>query len=202
VHSNTTTDVKTPNSGLLIVLSGPSGVGKGSIVEKALQRLPQLCRSISVTTRPKRPAEIDGKDYFFRTSEQFEQMKQQGELLEWAQYLDYYYGTPLDWVKQNLAAGNDIVLEIDVQGGLQIKDKFPQAILIFVEPPSDEALRERLKGRNTETEESLDRRVRAYRKEREYLPYYNYTIKNELLDVAVDKFCDIVTREHAKLSME
>lgn len=186
--------------GLLIVLSGPSGVGKGSILNEAFKHLPALSRSISVTTRPRRPGEQDGVDYFFTTPEAFQHKRENGEFLEWANYIDYSYGTPREWVMQKLSEGVDVALEIDVQGGLQIREQFPEAVLIFVEPPSEDALRERLIGRNTETVESLDRRVRAYRREKESLPKYDYAITNDRLDEAVETFCAVIKAEHARIS--
>lgn len=184
--------------GSLIVLSGPSGAGKGSILKGAMERLPNLCCSVSVTTRPPRPDERDGEDYFFRSPAQFEQMKENGEFLECARYLDYWYGTLSSWVLERLQQGKDVALEIDVQGGRQVRARFPRAVLIFVMPPSEQALRDRLMGRNTETEESLDRRLNAYREERKYLSEYDHTIVNDRLEEAVEEFCRIVREEKTK----
>lgn len=185
--------------GLLIVLSGPSGVGKGTILERASQRLPNLCHSISATTRPPRPTEEEGRNYFFRSPEQFEQMRQSGEFLEWARYLDYCYGTPRARVLERLREGRDVTLEIDVQGGKQVCAQFPDAVLIFVLPPSEEALRDRLLARNTESEEALDRRLRAHREECKHLADYDYAIINDRLEDAVELFCCIVRAEKARV---
>jgi guanylate kinase len=185
---------------LLIVLSGPSGVGKGAVLEGASARLASLRRSISVTTRPPRACEVEGRDYFFRSSAEFATLQQQGEFLESAQYIDHSYGTPRSWVLEQLQQDHDVTLEIDVQGGLQVREKFPEAVLIFVAPPSEAALRERLTGRNTETEESLDRRVKAYRREIESLPKYDYLIVNDQLEDAIDLFICIIRAEKSRLS--
>ena len=195
-------------AGLLMVVSGPSGVGKGSILAEAAGRLPYLVRSISVTTRPPRPNEAEGKDYFFRSQEQFDQMRQAGEFLEWARYLNNYYGTPRAWVVEKLQAGKDVALEIDVQGGMQVRESFPEAVLIFVTPPDREGLelaakaelRARLMGRSTETAESVERRLSLYTKEIEFIRHYDYEIVNDRLEEAVGLFCCIVRAEKAKLS--
>jgi len=186
-------------TGLLLVISGPSGVGKDSILDEAEKILPDLCRSISVTTRPMRGGEVDGKEYFFRTPAEFEKLKERHGFLEWARYLDYYYGTPRAWVLDKLQEGRIVALEIDVQGAEQVKQQFAEAVLVFVLPPNEEALRARLKGRNTETEAALDKRLEAYRKEREHLPQYDYAIENDVLEHAVDQFRCIVNAECAKV---
>jgi guanylate kinase len=186
--------------GLVIVVSGPSGVGKGTILAAAEERLSGLRRSISVTTRSARPGEIDGEHYFFRTLEEFERLKVADDFLEWAKYLDSFYGTPRSWVLEQLENGRDVTLEIDVQGGRQVKAKFPEAVLIFVEPPSENALRERLEKRSTENEDVIQRRLAAYRHERESLPIYDYIIRNDNLDDAVDLFCCILRAEKARVA--
>ncbi len=191
--------MRPPSSGLLVVLSGPSGVGKDSILRQAERRLPGLRRSISVTTRPPRPGEEEGRDYFFRSPAEFEKIVAEGEFLEWARYLDYCYGTPRAWVLQKLAAGEDVALEIDVQGGQQVRARFPEAALIFVSPPTEEALRARLRARNTETEAALEHRLQAYREERIHLPDYDYEIVNDDLEDAVDLFCAIIKAEKARV---
>jgi len=187
------------DGGLLIVISGPSGVGKDSILRSAGKRLPNLCRSVSVTTRPPRAGEINGREYFFLSPEEFARMRQNGELLEWARYLDYHYGTPRRWVMEKLQEGKEVALEIDVQGGQQVRKQFAEAVLVFVAPPDEEALRQRLMARNTETEASLTRRLKAYRKERKHLPEYDYIVVNDHLEEAVDLFCCIVQAEKAKV---
>jgi guanylate kinase len=187
-------------SGLLIVVSGPSGVGKGAILQGGIKRLPTLRRSVSVTTRPPRAGESEGESYFFRSPAEFEQLKTAGELLEWARYLDYFYGTPRDWVKEKLQAGIDVALEIDVQGGQQVKKSFPAAVLVFVAPPSKEVLRQRLLGRNTEAEEIIARRLAAYEEELKALPLYDYLVVNDVLGEAVDRFCSIITAEKSRVN--
>jgi guanylate kinase len=184
--------------GLLLVISGPSGVGKGAILQGAVKRLPLLRRSVSATTRPPRRGEVEGESYFFHSPEKFEQLKAE-ELLEWARYLDYYYGTPRAWVQEQLASGHDVTLEIDVQGARQVKEKFPEAVLIFVAPPSQEALQERLLGRNTECEATIARRLAAYGEELKALPIYDYLVINDRLPEAIDTFCSIVAAEKSRV---
>jgi len=185
-------------SGLLIVLSGPAGVGKGTIVQGAAARLPQLACSISVTTRPPRPGEVEGRDYFFRTQEQFDRLVAQEAFLEWARYLDFCYGTPRPWVMDQLASGKDVVLEIEVKGGMQVRQRVPGAVLIFVLPPSYQELAERLRGRQTETPEMLERRLQAAREEFVSIGQYDYLIINDKIEQAVDDFCCIVRSEHLR----
>jgi guanylate kinase len=145
--------------GRLIVIAGPSGVGKGSLVKELLQRDPTLALSTSVTTRPPRAAEREGEDYFFVSTGRFEQMVDAGQLLEWAPVFDHYYGTPADAVEAQLAAGRDVILEIDVQGAKQIRERLPDALMILLAPPSIEELTKRLRRRGTESEDKIERRM-------------------------------------------
>jgi guanylate kinase len=148
--------------GLLIVMSGPSGVGKGT-VRKALFSQPDinLHYSVSVTTRKPREGEVEGVDYFFRTREQFEQMIRENKLLEWAEYVGNYYGTPIDYVEKTLAEGKDVFLEIEVQGAMKVRRAFPEALFIFLAPPSLTELEKRIMGRGTESKELIENRLRA-----------------------------------------
>ena len=145
--------------GLLLVLSGPSGVGKDAMLKQVLRGVGSLRRSVSVTTRPPRPGERDGGEYHFRSDQEFDRMEAAGELLESARYLDYRYGTPRAWVEEQRRAGADLVLELDVQGALQVRRLYPDAVLIFVVPPTWKALARRLSDRQTETPAHLERRL-------------------------------------------
>ena len=141
--------------GILIVVSGFSGAGKGTVMRALLEKYDNYALSISATTRNPREGEVDGREYFFKTTEEFEKMIAQDELIEYARYVNNYYGTPKAYVEEQLAAGKDVILEIEIQGALKIKKKFPEAVLIFVTPPSAGELRNRLAGRGTETPEKI-----------------------------------------------
>lgn len=177
--------------GALIVLSGPSGVGKGTVCKALLARNPQVKLSVSATTRAPRPGEVEGVSYFFKTREEFERMIAAGEFLE---YMDVfgmnYYGTPRSYVEQQLAEGNDIVLEIDVKGAMNVKRLCPEAVLIFIAPPSMETLKKRLVGRGTETEEAVERRTKEAFAEMRLMPEYDYAVVNDTLEDAV---CSVET---------
>jgi guanylate kinase len=193
---------RTGKQGTLFVLSGPSGVGKGCILEGALPRLTDIARSVSVTTRPPRPDEVDGRDYWFRTASDFAAMVAGDELLEWAEVHGHQYGTPRGPVEASLAAGQDVVLEIDVQGALQVREHAPEAVLIFAAPPSWGELARRLHDRATETEDSISRRLEAARQELavvcERPSLYGYIIINDALDDAVERFRSIVVAERSR----
>lgn len=153
--------------GLLVVLSGPSGVGKGTVCKALRKRGTQLKYSISATTRKPREGEIDGVHYFFKTREQFEQMIKQEKLLEWAEYVGNCYGTPVDYVRESLECGEDVILEIEVQGALQVKKKFPEALFIFLAPPDLDELKNRIVGRGTETADLIESRMSVAKSEME-----------------------------------
>jgi len=184
--------------GLLVVLSGPSGVGKDAMLKRVLARMSRLRRSLSVTTRPPRPGEEDGREYAFRSDEEFDRMQAAGELLESAQYLDYRYGTPKAWVAAQRREGADIVLEIDVQGAEQVRRLYPDAVLVFVAPPSWEALAERLSGRQTETAPDLEKRRQAARRELKAADTYDYVIVNDDLERAARQLESILEAEHCR----
>ncbi|MGE7020503.1 guanylate kinase [Solibacillus cecembensis] len=185
--------------GLLIVLSGPSGVGKGTVrKELFLQPDTNYEYSISMTTRNPREGEVDGVDYFFRTREQFEQLITQGGLLEHAEFVSNYYGTPLAYVKETLEAGRDVFLEIEVQGAAQIREKAPDALFIFLAPPSISELEQRLVGRGTETEEVIARRIATAREEVEMMSLYDYVVENDQVQNACDKINAIIVAEHCR----
>ncbi|KPL61185.1 MULTISPECIES: guanylate kinase [Bacillaceae] len=185
--------------GLLIVLSGPSGVGKGT-VRKAIfsQEDTRFEYSISMTTRKPREGEVDGVDYFFKSREDFEVLIEQGKLLEYAEFVGNYYGTPVDYVRETLDAGRDVFLEIEVQGAQQVRDKFPEGLFIFLAPPSLSELQNRLVTRGTETDDLIRGRMNTARKEIEMMNLYDYIVENDQIEHAVDKIKSIVQAEHCK----
>lgn len=187
--------------GLLIVLSGPSGVGKGT-VRKAIFEEDGIDfqYSISATTRSPRKGEVDGEDYFFVTREQFEERINNGDMLEYAQYINNYYGTPKSFIDQTLASGRDVFLEIDVQGALQVKSKMPEGIYIFLTPPDLTNLRSRLVGRGTDSSEVIEKRVAAARDELKMMINYDYAVENDVVSRAVDRIKAIITAERLRVT--
>lgn len=184
--------------GLLYILSGPSGVGKDTVIKRLFEREPNLKYSVSMTTRDKRPGEEEGVDYFYKTKEEFEQLMEQGELLEYAKYVDNYYGTPRRYVEEMLEKGYNVFLEIEVQGALQVKESFPDGVFIFLIPPSLEELKRRIIGRGTETEESVMNRLQEAQKELKMMGEYDYLVVNDDVEVAVDNILSIIESEHCK----
>ena len=180
--------------GLLVVVSGPSGAGKGTICQTLLEKTP-LAYSVSATTRKPRAGEVDGESYYFLSVEAFEKMIEKDELLEWAKVYDNYYGTPLKKVEEKLAAGEDILLEIDTQGAMKVREKFPEGVYIFILPPSLAELERRIRGRDTETEEVLQKRLAAAIDEIEAGKCYKYVVTNDEVDGAVDSVCAILAAE-------
>ncbi|ARF15272.1 MULTISPECIES: guanylate kinase [Sporosarcina] len=185
--------------GLLIVLSGPSGVGKGT-VRKELFSSPDTNYeySISMTTRNPREGEVDGVDYFFRSKQVFEEMIAEGKLLEYAEYVGNYYGTPLDYVNATLDAGRDVFLEIEVVGAAQVREKVPNGLFIFLAPPSLSDLETRLIGRGTEASDIIADRVLKAREELEMMHLYDYVVENDEVSKACDRINAIVTAEHCR----
>ena len=185
--------------GLLIVLSGPSGVGKGT-VRKELFSQPDTNYeySISMTTRSPRVGEVDGVDYFFKSREEFEQLIEQGGLLEHAEFVGNYYGTPLAYVHETIDAGRDVFLEIEVQGAAQIREKAPEALFIFLAPPSISELEQRLIGRGTEPEDVIAKRIATAREELEMMSLYDYVVENDEVHNACDKINAIIKAEHCR----
>lgn len=187
--------------GILIVVSGFSGSGKGTIMKQLLKKYEaQYALSVSATTRQPRPGEVDGKEYFFRTKEQFEQMIEQEELIEYAKYVDNYYGTPKAYVEEQLAAGKDVILEIEIQGALKVKKKFPDTLLLFVTPPSAEVLRARLIGRGTEDAVTVEKRLARAAEEADGVEAYDYLVVNDDLEVCVEEVHSIIQTEKARVS--
>lgn len=186
--------------GLLIVLSGPSGVGKGT-VRKAIfdSEDNDFQYSISMTTRKKRIGEVDGVDYFFRSHEEFENLIASGEMLEYAEYVGNYYGTPLSYVQQTLDEGKDVFLEIEVQGALQVKEKVPDGVFIFLTPPDLTELRSRITGRGTDSAEVIDERMRIAREEIEMMALYDYAVVNDEVPKAVQRIKEIISSEHFRV---
>ena len=185
---------KNNNHGLLIVLSGPSGCGKGTLVAELLKR-GDCAVSVSATTRQPREGEIDGTHYFFVTREEFEQRIAENRLLEHAEYCGNYYGTPREEVERLRAEGKHVILEIEVQGALQIKERCPDAVLVFTVPPSIDELRRRLHKRGTETEEVIERRIAQVARELPCANQYDYVILNDALEDAVDDFAAVIRAE-------
>ncbi|NLI67911.1 MAG: guanylate kinase [Bacilli bacterium] len=185
--------------GILFVLSGPAGVGKGTVRKRLFETDGvNLKYSVSATTRQMRPGEKEGVDYFYKTKEQFEQMIERGELLEYAKYVDNYYGTPKQYVLDQLAQGNDVFLEIEVQGAMQVKRNFPDGVFIFLTPPSLTELKNRIVNRGTETNDVIRERLNEARKEIEMMREYDYVVVNDDVDEAVKKVKSIIISEHCR----
>jgi len=182
--------------GILFVLSGPAGVGKGTVRKRLFEKETHLKYSVSATTRQMRPGEEEGVDYFYKSREAFEQMIEKNDLLEYAQYVDNYYGTPRQYVLDELNKGNDVFLEIEVQGALQVKKNFPEGVFIFLFPPSLEELKNRIVNRGTETNDVIKQRLQEARKEIEMMREYDYVVVNDDVDHAVEKVKSIVVSEH------
>ncbi|HHW56476.1 MAG TPA: guanylate kinase [Clostridia bacterium] len=185
--------------GLLIVLSGPSGAGKGTICKALMEKEKNLKLSISATTRQPRSGEMEGKNYFFKSEEEFIKMIEEDDFLEWAKVYDHYYGTPKDFVLKNLEEGNDVVLEIDIQGALKIKERFPEGVFVFILPPSMEELKNRIKKRGTETEEEIIKRFKSAYEELNYVSKYNYVVINDDVNEAVEKIRAIIIAEKCRV---
>ena len=179
-------------TGKLVVISGFSGVGKGTVVGRLLNDYDHYTLSVSMTTRKPREGEAHGVNYYFVSNEEFEEMIRNGGLLEYAGYADHYYGTPRSFVEENMAKGKDVILEIEVQGAMQIKKAFPDAVLIFITTPSAAVMAERLIGRKTETEEQIDNRFKRAVEEAEHIKRYDYIVINDGLDDCVSEVNRIV----------
>ena len=184
--------------GILIVLSGPSGVGKGTVCKALRSCAPDLIYSVSATTRTPREGETDGVNYFFKTREQFKRLIDNDQMLEYAEYVGNFYGTPRQFVEETLNEGKDIILEIEVQGAVKVKQKFPEGVFIFLLPPSLDELQSRIVGRGTETEESIRNRMSVAMDEFRLMDYYDYAIVNDQVDKACSRIQSIIVAEHCR----
>ncbi|MCI8885354.1 MAG: guanylate kinase [Dorea sp.] len=184
--------------GILIVVSGFSGSGKGTIMKEIMRRYDNYALSVSATTRKPRPGEEEGREYFFRSTEEFEKMIAKDELIEYARYVDNYYGTPRAYVEEQLEAGKDVILEIEIQGALKVKEKFPHTLLLFVTPPTAGELKSRLAGRGTETEDVIDFRMKRAKEEALGMDRYDYLLINDVVDECVEEMHQIIRGEHRR----
>ena len=185
--------------GLLTVVSGFSGAGKGTLMKALLAKYAdRYALSISATTRGPREGEQDGREYFFLKKEEFEQMIEEDALIEHAQYVGNYYGTPKKYVMEQREAGKDVLLEIEIQGALKVKEKFPDTLLIFVTPPSAKELESRLRGRGTETAEVIEKRLARAGEEAVYMDQYDYILVNDDLDTCVEELQHLIQSQHAR----
>jgi guanylate kinase len=190
------------HKGLLIIVSGPSGAGKGTICKELIQRDESIVVSVSATTRAPRNAEVDGKSYHFITKQMFESMIENGGFLEYAEVYDNYYGTPKDFVIEKITNGENVLLEIDIQGALQVKQKYPEGIFVFVLPPSMETLKNRIVGRGSETPESLEKRMSSAYQEIEQIKNYDYFIVNDTVEQSTDVLQAIITAEKCRVNAD
>ena len=186
------------NKGILTVVSGFSGAGKGTIMKRLMEKYDNYALSVSATTRAPRPGEEEGREYFFRTVEEFENMIAKEQLIEYAKYVDNYYGTPRAYVEEQLEAGKDVILEIEIQGALKVKEKFPETLLLFVTPPSARELKDRLVKRGTESMEVILSRMERAREEAKGMDRYDYLVINDVLEDCVDEVHRIIQGEHRK----
>lgn len=189
------------SEGLLFVVSGPSGAGKGTICKSLLEQV-DIDLSVSMTTRNPRPGEESGKNYYFVTKDEFFKIKEENGFLEYATVYGNYYGTPKNLVMEKLKEGRDVVLEIDIQGALKIRESYPKGVFIFILPPSMTELRKRITGRGSETEEAINMRLGETLKEVSYIDKYNYCIINGELEEAVDRVAAIIVAEHSRVSKD
>ena len=185
--------------GILVVVSGFSGAGKGTIMKRIKEKYDNYALSISATTRSPREGEVEGKSYFFVSKQRFEEMIDRDELVEYAKYVDNYYGTPKKFVEDCLNEGKDVILEIEIQGALKIKKKYPGSLLIFMTPPSAEELRSRLIGRNTEDEETINKRLSRAIVESEGVEAYDYILVNADIDTCTEKLHNLIRASHDKV---
>ena len=188
------------NKGILVVVSGFSGAGKGTVMKRLMEKYDGYALSVSATTRKPRPGEEDGREYFFRTRDEFEKLIEEDALLEYARYVENYYGTPRSYVEEQLQAGRNVILEIEIQGAMKIKEKIPEALLVFVTPPTVEELERRLTGRGTETAQVIADRLARAGEEAEGMGQYDYILVNDTVEECVDHLHQIMVSEHSRVS--
>ncbi len=186
--------------GILVVISGFSGAGKGTLLKAMMEKHHNYALSISATTRSPREGEQNGKEYFFVNRESFEKMIEEGQLIEYAQYVNNYYGTPRQYVFQQMADGKDVILEIEIQGALKIKEQFPEALLLFVMPPNADELKRRLVGRGTETTEVIEARLHRAQEEASGIDSYDYILINDNLEQCVEDMHQLIQAQHNRVS--
>ena len=185
---------------MLVVVSGFSGAGKGTLMKELLNRYENYALSISATTRAPRTGEVDGKEYFFVTEEHFNDMIEKEELIEYAQYVNHSYGTPKEYVLNQMKMGKDVILEIEIQGALKVKERFPEAILLFVMPPNAQELKRRLVGRGTESMEVINARLRRASEEAQGMEAYDYILINDEIDTCVEEMHLMIQVQHKRAS--
>lgn len=188
---------KPMSKGILVVVSGFSGAGKGTVMKRLLEKYMDYALSVSATTRNPREGEVDGREYFFRTKEEFEKLIEEDALIEYAQYVGNYYGTPRSYVEEQLSQGKNVILEIEIQGAMKVKEKIPEALLVFVTPPTVEELKNRLVGRGTETEDVIADRLARAAEEAEGMGEYDYILVNDDLEECVENLHQIIRSEPA-----
>ena len=188
--------------GILAGVSGFSGAGKGTIMKGLMSRYDNYALSISATTREPREGEVHGREYFFVSEEEFEDMIREDRLIEYARYVDHYYGTPKDYVMSQMEAGKDVILEIEIQGALKVKEKFPETLLIFVAPPSAEELKRRLVNRGTETADVIDARMKRACEEAEQMDRYDYLLINDEIDRCVEELNSLIQGQHRRMTLQ
>ena len=188
--------------GILVVVSGFSGSGKGTRMKALVEKYHQYALSISATTRQPRPGEENGREYFFVTREAFQKMAEENALIEYAQYVENYYGTPREYVEKQLASGRDVILEIEIQGALRIKEQYPDALLLFVTPPSAEELKRRLTNRGTESAEVIEARLKRAAEEAEGVEAYDYIVVNDDLEACTERLHQLIEAQHSRTSLQ
>lgn len=184
--------------GFLIVISGPSGVGKGTLCKALLSKFHDLKYSVSMTTRPPRTGEVEGREYFFLSEEEFLERVEKKEFIEWAKVYENYYGTPAKEIEMSLIEGENVMLEIDMQGAMQVKNKFPEGIFVFIAPPNKKELEQRISGRGTESKEKVRERLDNLNKELQYVYEYDYVVINDSFDEALKRLSSIYIAEKCR----
>ncbi len=186
--------------GTMVVLSGFAGTGKGTVVKELVKKDESYALSVSVTTRSPREKEVDGREYFFKSKEEFEKMVEEDEFLEYARYVDNYYGTPKQYVLDQVAAGKNVILEIEIQGALKIREQFPDALLLFLAPPSADVLKARLVSRGTETEDVIEQRLARAAEESQGIENYDYLVINDDLEECIESVHQMIQSAGWKMS--